>query len=71
MLIELTDSDGRGFLVNPDHVAVVLEETKTVHASIVMQGADIKVNVRESFQEIKKRFGLSITPRAETLAVTR
>lgn len=67
MLIEATDGDGRSVLVNTDEIAVVREETRTERVCIILRGADIKINVRESFQEIKKRCGLTITPRAETI----
>jgi hypothetical protein len=65
---EFTDGDGRSVLVNPSKVIVVRDETKEVYASITVDG-NIKINVRQSFEEIKKRLGMQITPRAETLAL--
>lgn len=67
-LVELTDSDGNLVLINPDNVSVIRAENSTVFACIILDQADIKINVKESFEEIKKRFGLAISPRAETIA---
>ena len=69
MVIEFTDGDGRGVLVNPDHVLLVQEETRQLRACIILWDGTVRINVRESFEEIKKRLGLAITPRAETLAI--
>ena len=67
MLIEFTDSEGQGVLVNAEQVTVVREETRSNRACIIV-GADIRINVRQTFEEIKKRLGMAISPRAETIA---
>jgi hypothetical protein len=68
MLTEFTDGDGRRILVNPAKVIFVRDETEDLFAMIRMEdGADIAV--QEKLEEIKKRLGVPITPRAETIAL--
>lgn len=68
MLVEFTDSYNNLVLINSDKVSVIRAEDTKTFACIVLDRADIKVNVKESYAEIKKRFGLAILPRAETIA---
>lgn len=67
MIVEFTDGDGRSVLVNPNKLIAVQEETVTKRARLILEG-NVHVNVRQTFEEIKKRLGLAITFRAETIA---
>ena len=69
MMVEFTTHDAGFVLVNSDKVSVVQEETARSRACVILEGGDIRINVCENFQEIKKRLGLSIAPRGETLAL--
>jgi hypothetical protein len=62
MFVEFTDSDGRLVLVNTEKVITVADQTETLHAFLVLEG-DVKVNVKESFEEIRNRLGPLITNR--------
>jgi len=68
MLVEFTDGDGISVLINSEHISAVREGRAGQNVSIWI-GTDIRINVRQSFEETKKRLGLAITPRAETLAI--
>lgn len=68
MFIELTDGDGRRFLVNPERIIVAYEQVGELKSSLVIEGAKTPVSTCQDIDEIKKRLGISITPRAETIA---
>jgi len=68
MIIEFSVSDGGSVLINSDKIVFVQEETREKFACITLD-TDARINVRQKFEEIKKRLGMSITPRAETLAI--
>ena len=53
-------------LINIDRVTEVVETSHGV--AIKIDGTPRHQLVVESFEEVKKRLGLAITPRAETLA---
>ena len=58
-------------LVNPAFIVTVTEGMpgKTVMIRLSNGGVNVELNVKESFDEVKKRVGMSIIPRAETLAI--
>ena len=65
--VEFTEAsdDKYPVLVNPKDVSFVCCDKQ--HREILMKNGR-GVWVKETFEEIKKRLGMSITPRAETLA---
>ena len=68
MLVEFTDSDDHLVLVNTEKIVTVGQETESQYAYIIMDCAGMRVNVKQTFEETKKRLGLSIIPRAGTIA---
>jgi hypothetical protein len=71
MFIEFMGSEDSLVLVNPDKVLMVGQETDDQFAFLILDGSDVRVNVKQTFEEIKKRLGMSITPRAETIMLHR
>lgn len=68
MFVELTTKAGKKRLVNPDKIIYVVEDEQgTV---IISVGSTFPVVVEETFEEVKKKLGLKITPRAETIMCT-
>ena len=71
--IEVTiNGDWRKVLVNSEYITRVVDgasAAKTVEIHVLEHGDHVQLNVKESFDEVKKRLGLAITPRAETLAL--
>lgn len=68
MFVEFTDGDNQLVLVNSEKVIVVKDGDRQINVCLIVgESADIKINVRQSFEEVKKRLGLSISPRAETI----
>ena len=54
MFVEFTTSDG-AVLLNSDKIVAVQEETRATRACLITDDATMRINVRESFEEIKKR----------------
>ena len=67
MFVEFTDGDNKLVLLNADRVTLVHDGLPGRNVTLFI-GTEIKVNVRQSFEEVKKRLGMAITPRAETIA---
>jgi hypothetical protein len=65
MLVEVTAQNGKRHLINSDKVIDVSELEKG--CKIISVGPTFPLIVEESFEEVKKRLGLAIFPRAETL----
>jgi hypothetical protein len=68
--IEVT-CDGQSVLVAVSTICLVKAETKTLKTCVITGNANVALWVSESYEEVKKRLGIAITPRAETLAVLR
>lgn len=64
--VEVT-CDGKAVLVNALHVICVQEGSKETNVKIVL--TDRVIYAEEEYAEVKKRLGLAISPRAETLAL--
>ena len=65
-MIEVTRVGGEEMLINPEYIMSV--ERFSTGTTLRMREGRI-VTVVEQFEEIKKRLGLVISPRAETLAI--
>ncbi len=61
------NADARKVLINVDEILLVHEESAQVKACIILRGTDVRINCTETYQEIRKRLGLAISPRAETI----
>jgi len=70
MLVEFT-AEKEKILINPDRISLVRQKQNGAKnfVQIYLDGGDIKVSVDQDFEEVKKRLGMTITPRAETLAI--
>ena len=68
MFIEVT-CDGKRVLVNAEDISIVQEGTFQTKTKIVLKRADVELNCTEEYLDIKKALGMTISPRAETLAL--
>jgi len=66
--VELTEHEERRVLLNVSSIRAVLDQGKDTKTQVVMRDS-FSYFVNESYDEVKKRVGLPITPRAETLAI--
>lgn len=69
-LTETSETAHKKILINTDFVVYVKELLNGPGCSVAFRGGGTAI-VEESYEEVKKRSGLLITPRAETIAQFR
>lgn len=67
MFIQLTFvEDDKEFTISSDSISLFFQHGNSSETTVVAK-TETQYTVKESYQEVKKRLGMAISPRAETI----